>query len=132
MTTPGSSLSAATATALGVSIVVLVVLAVIGVFVILVVANRAEPDASGRRPYSVHLFGVAFITLFTVLFASFAIVDGLVQLIGSHRGFGSSSSIHPVGDAVARQAVLGLVLLLVAGVTLALHVRAGWRSAEGA
>ena len=42
-------------------LLVMILLGVLGVFV--VVANRAEADASGRRPLVVYLFGVAFITI---------------------------------------------------------------------
>jgi len=125
-------INANTSTVLGIGILVLAVIAIIGVFVVIVVASRSEPDESGRRPYSVYLFGVAFVTLFTALFATFAMVDGVVQLIGTHPGVNDTASIHPVGDAVVRQVVLGGVLLLVAGSTLALHLRAGFRSADGA
>ena len=42
---------------------VLILVAVVGVFVIIVVANRADADPSGRRPQSVYYFAVSFITL---------------------------------------------------------------------
>ncbi len=80
---------------------------VVIVLVILVVSNRAEPDNLGRRPLAVYFFGVSFIATFLTLFGTFAIVLGLVQLIGSHPvsvypAFPSiqSGPIHPIGDAV--------------------------------
>lgn len=111
--------------ALGVGAVVFfALLLLVGLFVIIVVANRAEPDPSGRRPVSVYLFGVSFISVFAALLGSFAIVMGLVQLIGSHPG-GSSMALHPVGDAVARVVVLsGLIVLVSVGLLLT-HLRRG-------
>ena len=55
---------------------VLVVLALVGVFVIIVVANRADPDPSGRRPQSVYCFAVSFITLSTSIIGSAVVVSG--------------------------------------------------------
>jgi hypothetical protein len=99
-------------------------IAVVGIFVVIVVANRADADPSGRRPLSVYLFGVSFLSVFVALFASSAIVVGLVQLIGSHPGV-SGVSQHPVGDAVARVVVLGGLIFLVAIVLLWTHLRRG-------
>jgi hypothetical protein len=103
----------------------------VGVFVIVVVANRAEPDPSGRRPLALYLFGVSFFSVFAALFASFVIVLGLVQLIGSHQGR-PSGSLHPVGDAVARIDVLGGLILLVAVALLITHLRPGLTLSTGA
>ena len=50
------------------------VLAVIGIFVVVVVANRADPDPAGRRPLTVYCFGVSFFSVFAILFGSFGIV----------------------------------------------------------
>ncbi|HVA60472.1 MAG TPA: hypothetical protein VNG13_08030 [Mycobacteriales bacterium] len=96
------------------------------IFVILIVANRAEPDPSGRRPTLVYLFATSFVTLFAGLFASVAFVAGLCQLIGATPGQGPGS--HPVGDAVARQSVLSLLVLAVAGGLYLVHQRAGARA----
>jgi hypothetical protein len=87
--------------------------AILAVFVIIVVANRADPDPTGRRPLAVYLFAVSFFSIFVVLFGTFAIVLGLVQLIGSHPGVASVSQ-HPVGDAVVRVVVLGGIIVAVA------------------
>jgi hypothetical protein len=101
--------------------------AVVGIFVVVVVANRAEPDPSGKRPLAVYLFGVSFFAVFVALFASFSIVLGLVQLIGSHPGgYGfSGGSQHPIGDAVAREVVLSLLVFLAAIGLLFTHLRSG-------
>ena len=45
---------------------VVVVLALVGLLVIIIIANRADPDPSGRRPQSVYFFAVSFVTLLTV------------------------------------------------------------------
>src|SRR5580765_1447001 len=98
-----------------VALVLLLPLLIGGVFVVVVVANRAEPDPSGNRPALVYALGVAFLTLFTTLFATTAFVASLCRLIGSHGGRvrflpGSVTVIvghrHPLGYSVARAAVL--------------------------
>lgn len=48
----------------------------------------------------------SFVTLFVALSASTEAVSALVQLIGSHPGF-VGTGLHPVGDEVAREAVIG-------------------------
>src|SRR5437763_8654514 len=83
--------------------ILLIPLLVGGVFVIVVVANRADPDATGRRPAVVYAFATAFLTLFLTLFATTGIISSLASLIGAHhnsgRGFGffSDSPIGPGG-----------------------------------
>jgi hypothetical protein len=132
----------------GVLSIVFVVIAVIlllplligGVFVVVVVANRAEPDPSGRRPALVYSLGVAFLTLFITLFAATGFVASLCRLIGSHphseyRFLPGSVTVHvghehPLGDSVARAAVLTAIVALIAGVVCWLHVRAAGRAAE--
>jgi len=96
--------------------------AIVAVFVVIVVANRAEPDPSGQRPLAVYLFALSFFSVFIVLFGTFAIVLGLVQLIGSHP-VTISLSKHPVGDAVARTVVLGGIIVAVAAVILQTSLR---------
>jgi hypothetical protein len=116
--------------ALGVVAAVFLGLAVlVGILVIVVVANRAEPDESGQRPLAVYLFGVSFVAVFAALFSSFAIVFGLVQLMGSHgpgpSPFGFTPVAHPVGDAVARVVVLAGLVLAVSLTLLLTHVQRG-------
>jgi hypothetical protein len=95
---------------------------ILAVFVVIVVANRADPDPTGERPLAAYLFAVSFFSIFVVLFGTFAMVLGLVQLIGSHPGVASVSK-HPVGDAVARIVVLGAIIVAVAVVLLQTHLR---------
>ncbi len=106
-------------------LVLVLVLAAVGTFVILIVANRADPDPTGRRPFAVYLFGVSFITLWTALIGSAAMVAALVQLIGSHRGSSFSGALHPIGDASARGAVLGGLITVVSVAALVVHLRKG-------
>ena len=103
-------------------------LALLAILVVLVVANRADPDVTGRRPLAVYFFGVSFLALFATLFGSFAIVLGLVQLIGHHTGFSESPALHPVGDAVARVGIVSGIITVVALAVLVVHPSAApWR-----
>src|SRR4051794_29973304 len=120
-----------------IAVVLLLPLLVGGVFVVVVVANRAEPDPSGRRPALVYSLGVAFLTSFVTLFATTAFVAALCRLIGSHSDRmqflpGSVTVIvghrHPLGDSVARMAVLSGIVALIAGVVCWLHQRAAARA----
>ncbi len=94
-----------------------VVMAVVGVLVIVVVANRADPDPSGRRPQSVYFFAVSFVTLLTSIIGSSVVVSALVRLIGSHSS--------PIGNSIARLVVLGGLITLVSMVLLITHLRRG-------
>lgn len=97
-----------------------------GILIIVVVANRAEPDNSGRRPLAVYFFGMSFISVFLTLFGTYAIVLGLVQLIGTHeQTIVQPLSVHPVGDAVARVVVISGLVVLVGVVLLTTHLRRG-------
>jgi hypothetical protein len=88
----------------------------LGVLVIVVVSNRAEPDPSGRRPFAVYYFAISFVAVFTLLFATEVVVSSLMSLAGSD---GAS------GDSVARSVVLGLLAAIFAGLVLAIHVQRG-------
>jgi hypothetical protein len=90
---------------------------IIGLVIIIVVANRADPDPSGRRPQSVYYFAVAFVTLVTSIVGSIVVFVSLIQLIG-HHGPG-------VGDATARAAVLGGLITIASVVLLRIHLRRG-------
>lgn len=128
--------------------VIAVPLLVAAVFVILVVANRADPDPTGRRPTVVYAATVSFVTLYATLFATVLIVSSLASLIDGHRtvspsDVGASSPFpfslavrasgpqHPVGDAAARGVVLGLLLAIVAGLAYLVHLRAAQRATAG-
>jgi hypothetical protein len=136
--------------ALGAGLIFLIPLLLIGIVVIVVVSNRADPDPTGRRPLAVYLYAASFVTLFVTMFASFGIVARLCSLIGttvtggdafsdgvsSDDGFsgdsGSTLTVtsrtkHPVGDAVTRDVVIFALVALVAGAALYLHLRAAGR-----
>lgn len=106
------------------ALLLVLLLGVVGVFVVIVVANRADPDPTGRRPFVVYLFGVSFIALWTSLIGSAAVVSSLVQLIGRTTSL-SFGAIHPVGDAVARGVVLGGLIFLASLVAIVLHLPRG-------
>jgi len=96
------------------------VLTVVGVLVIVIVSNRADPDPTGRRPLSVYLFGMSFVTLLIAVTGSVVVVESLVSLIGSHGG---------IGNAVARGVVLGGLVMVFAEAVLVVHLRRGLRFA---
>ncbi len=114
---------------LGLIVIGLLPLVLGGIFVILVVANRAEPDPSGQRPAVVYQFATSFVTLYTALFGSLLFVAALCSLIGKTTAHGGG--LHPVGDRVAREAVLSLIVVAVAGVVLAMHLPAALRTTAG-
>ncbi len=94
-----------------------VVVALVGLFVIVVVANRADPDPTGRRPQSVYFFAVSFVTIVISTIASTVIVSALARFIGSHSS--------PIADSVARAVVLGGLITLVGVFLLVAHLRRG-------
>ncbi len=143
--------------ALGAGLIFLVPLLLIGIVVIVVVSNRADPDPTGRRPLAVYLFAASFVALFTTMFASYGVVARLCSLIGttvtglstgdfsgddgfsdfsddsggSGLAFGSSTTAqHPVGDAVSREVVVFALVALVAGAALFIHLRAASRLSD--
>jgi hypothetical protein len=115
---------------LGSLIGILIVALLIGVFVIVVFANRADQDAAGRRPMAAYLFTAAFFTLWIAFSGAVAIVVSLVSLIGHTTVFFGFGEIHPVGDAAVRGVTLGALLLIVAGAAHMLHRRRGLALAE--
>jgi hypothetical protein len=92
-------------------------------FVILVVANRAEPDARGLRPFSVYLFGMTFVSLMLAYAGAVMIVTSLLSFIGPHDS--------PIADGVARSVVIGALFLLIGGGTMGYHLRRGLAIARG-
>jgi hypothetical protein len=92
-------------------------LSLIGVFVIIVIANRADPDPSGRRPQSVYFFIVSFVTLSVAILGSAVIVGGIASLIGHHS--------NATSNAAARAIVLGALTTLIGLFLLVTHLRRG-------
>lgn len=93
------------------------VASLLGVFVIIVVANRADPDPTGRRPRAVYHFFVSFVTVLTAVGGSLLAVWSLLMLVGTHD--------TPLGDDIARALVLGGLVTLVSLVLLTTHRRRG-------
>jgi hypothetical protein len=91
--------------------------------IILIVANRAEPDQRGMRPQSVYLFGMSFVTLQLTFAGSVIIVTSLISLIAPH--------ISPLTNSVARAVVIGALFVVLAGMTLVLHLGRGIQTARG-
>ncbi|MGA2304684.1 MAG: hypothetical protein ABSH29_10830 [Acidimicrobiales bacterium] len=122
-TTQGSPLVSSSSSLLPIASIVVEILAlfvgvaIIGLFIIIVVANRAEPDTTGHRPQSVYFFAVSFVTLVTTIIGSIVVVFSVVDLIGHH-----SSGI---GNAVARAVVIGGLITLLSGALLLIHLRRG-------
>ena len=98
-------------------IVVIAVLALLGVFVVIVVANRADPDPTGRRPRAVYHFFVSFVTVLTAVGGSLLAVWSLFRLVGTHDA--------PLGDEIARALVLGGLITVISLGLLTTHRRRG-------
>src|SRR5580658_6067217 len=104
----------------GIAVEVLVLfafMAIIGLVIIIVVANRADPDPTGRRPQSVYYFAVSFVTLVMSIMGSIVVVFSLFNLIGHH---GSS-----VANATWRDVVLGGLITIASFVLLRTHLSRG-------
>jgi hypothetical protein len=92
-------------------------------FVIVVVANRAEPDPRGMRPFTVYLFGMTFVTLMLAYAGVTTIVTALLSLIGPHP--------EAIADGVGRSVVIGALFLIIAGGVMHYHLRKGLDMAHG-
>ena len=92
-------------------------------FVIIVVANRAEPDPRGVRPRCVYLFSMSFVMLQIAYAGTILIITSLFSLIGPH--------LVPLTNGIARSVVIGGILLLIAGITMFVHLGKGVDAARG-
>jgi hypothetical protein len=90
--------------------------------IIILVANRAEPDARGMRPFTVYLFGMSFFALNLAFAGLTLVVTALLSFISPH--------FAPIGNSVARFCVIGGIVLLVAGTILTFHQRQGVAAAR--
>jgi len=105
-------------------LVLLSVLASVGsivTYIIIVVANRAEPDPSGNRTSAIFHVGTAFISLWLEIAGVITIFVTLFGLIGAGSKTYFSSEIHPLGDSTIRGITLGLLLSIVGGYTALTH-----------
>jgi hypothetical protein len=122
----GSSPSGIVPTAIGLSSVVgalvevtavAATLSLVGIIIIAVVANRADPDPTGRRPHSVYFFMVSFVTITTAIFGSSLIVASLLWLTAGHS--------TAAGHVIARLLLISVLITLVSGTLFAVHLRRG-------
>ena len=91
--------------------------ALVGIIIIAVVANRADPDPTGRRPQSVYYFVVSFVAITTAIVGSALFVASLLWLTAHH----SSSTDH----AVDRLMLVSALIFLVGTGLLVSHLRRG-------
>jgi hypothetical protein len=91
--------------------------------IILIVANRAEPDHRGLRSQSVYLFGMSFVTLQLTFAGSVVIVTSIFSVIAPH--------VEPLTNAIARAILIGGLFVVLAGGTLLLHLGRGVETARG-
>ncbi len=87
----------------------------VGVLIIAVVSNRAEPDPTGHRPQAVYCFAVSFVTIILALFSTTLVVTAVISMIGS------TGSDRP---AIRVAVVSGLFLLISLGLLIT-HLRRG-------
>jgi hypothetical protein len=90
-------------------------------FVIVVIANRADPDPSGKRPMAAYLFGGSFLSLWITYTGSILIVEALVSLLHSNA---------PDTNTVARIVAVGFIMVLVGGVAYMSHRQRGLALAD--
>ena len=98
-------------------VAVVAMTALVGILIIAVVANRADPDPTGRRPQSVYFFVVSFVTITTAIVGSALIVAAILWLTVHHS---SSAS-----DAIDRLLLVSILVTLVSLALLILHIRRG-------
>jgi hypothetical protein len=102
----------------------LIVLASVGsivTYIIIVVANRAEPDPTGHRTSAIYHAGTAFIALWLEIAGVITIFVTLFSLIGAGSTPSFSNAVHPLGDATIRGVTIGLLLSIVGGYTALTH-----------
>lgn len=90
-------------------------------YVIIVIANRADPDPSGKRPMAAYLFGGAFFSLWLSYLGSIIIVEALVSLM---------DTVAPNSNTIARIVVAGFLMVLVGGVAHMTHRQRGLALAD--
>jgi len=117
----GSGLASVVGVSAVIWMILLVLAAVAFVFIVLM-ANRIDPDPTGRRPHAVYFFGVSFVTIGTAIIGSAVIVGSLVQFVGSHSS--------PIADSVARSVLLGGLVTSVSVLLLVVHLRRGLALAD--
>lgn len=119
----GQLVNVAGGVAAGVAIAIALISSLFIILVVLIVANRAEPDPRGMRPHTVYLFGMSFVTLQLTFGGSVLIMTALFSLIAPHYS--------PMGNGVTREVVIGALFVVIAGSVWVLHLRRGIEAAEG-
>ena len=119
----GPLVNAAGGVAAGIALALALFSVLFIVLVVVIVANRAEPDPRGMRPYTVYLFGMSFVTLQLTFAGSVLIMTALFSLIAPHYS--------PMGNAIAREVVIGALFVVIAGSVWVLHLRRGIATAGG-
>ena len=107
-------------------LVLLIVLASVGsivTYIIIVVANRAEPDPTGKRTSAVYHVGTAFLTLWLEIAGVITIFATLFALIGAGKNTYFGPEVHPLSDATVRGITIGLLLTMVGGLLTLTHRR---------
>jgi len=126
-----STLGGLAATSLILAFISLSSLAGTVAFIIVVIANRADPDPTGKRPMAAYFFGGAFVTLFIAVLGALIAVFSLIGLIGTNNNGGFyGSELHPATDAAIRGITVGLLLVVVAGAAHVIHARRGFQLAS--
>ena len=90
-------------------------------YVIIVIANRADPDPSGKRPMAAYFFGGSFLSLWMAYIGSILVVEAIVSLMHSNA---------PDTNTVARIVVIGFLMVLVGGVAHMIHRKRGLALAD--
>jgi hypothetical protein len=90
-------------------------------YIIIVVANRAEPDPTGHRTSAIYHVGTAFIALWLEIAGVITFFVTIFGLIGAGATTYFSSEIHPLGDSTIRGITIGLLLAIVGGYTAMRH-----------
>jgi hypothetical protein len=84
-------------------------------YIIIVVANRAEPDPTGKRTSTIYHAGTAFLTLWLEIAGAITIFATLFGLIGAGGVRYFTTEKHPLSDATIRGVTIGLLLFLAGG-----------------
>jgi hypothetical protein len=114
-------------------LLLLVVLASVGsivTYIIIVVANRAEPDPTGKRTSAIYHVGTAFLTLWLEVAGVITIFVTLFGLIGAGKNTHFGPEVHPLGDATVRGITIGLLLTMVGAKMTLTHRRKAVELAE--
>ncbi|MEO9181345.1 MAG: hypothetical protein ABI298_06820, partial [Acidimicrobiales bacterium] len=90
-------------------------------YIIIVVANRADPDPTGKRTSTIYHVGTAFLTLWLEIAGVITIFVTLFALIGASGNRYFSSAVHPLRDATVRGITIGLLLSVVGGMVTLTH-----------